>query len=316
MNYSAWPELQQPQPQPQTPVPSFAPSVPSYSHYIYPNPPSSSSSVPQSSLEPVLNPPGVDSYAPLTNANSIAQLGHETLANYSSYAHGHVADSTALSVASGYYVDLNGQNWAAREAVRQYGADPVSYAADISMPLNGSEQLAVTNPNMAWLINPATQPHGNGTWKKYPKKPKTKIVPPANCDVCKIECTSKEVLDQHKLGKKHKKNLEKLRESLNLPRIHLPSGPSNPFIGPKVQNDNSKSASAKKSKRKTVETPENLEIKKKKVLEGGAASEAVRVCAVCNVVCNSDVVYNYHLQGQKHAAMVKKASQHAYSSAR
>ena len=29
-------------------------------------------------------------------------------------------------------------------------------------------------------------------------------------------------------------------------------------------------------------------------------------CSICNVVCNCETVFNYHLAGQKHAAMVKK----------
>lgn len=182
------------------------------------------------------------------------------------------------------------------------------------MPSNGLEQIAVANPNSTWGINTMTQPHGNGTWKKHQKKAKTKVVQSAYCEVCKIDCTSKEVLDQHKLGKRHKKNLEKLRESLKPPQVH-PSGSSNPVIGPQLQNDKSKSVSGNKSKRK-LETPEDLEKKKKKVLEGGAAAEAVRICAVCNVVCNSETVYNFHLAGQKHAAMIKKASEHTKSSAR
>ena len=187
----------------------------------------------------------------------------------------------------------------------------------ISTSSNGSEQLPVANPNPAWWTNTMPQPNGNQIWKQpSKKKSKPKNVQPAYCEVCKIDCTSKEVLDQHKLGKKHKKNVEKLRELLRPPQVHPPVlGSSNPVIGPQLQNDKSISASGNKSKRKTVETPEDLEKKKKKVLEGGAAAEAVRICAICNVVCNSQTVYNYHLAGQKHAAMMKKASEHTQSNA-
>ena len=51
---------------------------------------------------------------------------------------------------------------------------------------------------------------------------------------------------------------------------------------------------------------EDLETKRRKVLEGGAAAGAVRTCTICNVVCNSQTVFGSHLAGQKHAAMVKK----------
>ncbi|OIW05409.1 hypothetical protein TanjilG_28874 [Lupinus angustifolius] len=287
MNYTTFPDLHQTQ----TPLVNYTLSSPSYPHYVsYPQNPNPSSSEPSlgthvgTAPEPGLNPPGVDSYTPLTTTNSITHLGHEAIPNYS------------LVGSSGYYLDPNAHNWAASEAV-------------ITTPLSVSEQLAAAYLNPAWWINPTTQPRGNETWKKYPKKVKTTIVQPAYCEVCKIECTSVEVLHQHKLGKKHKKNLETLRESLKPFQSH-PSGSSNPFIGPQVQNDTSKSASGSKSKRKTVETPEDLEKKKRKVLEGGAAAEAVRICAVCNVVCNSAIVYDYHLKGQKHAAMMKKVSEH------
>lgn len=142
MDYTTWTELHQNQNQNQTqnPLSTYPPSVPSSypTHYISypqnPNPSSSSSaSVLQPSLgvgtvlEPGLNPPGVDSYAPLTTS-SIIHLGHEALANFT-YGHGHVVDSSSLVASSGYYLDPNTQNWAAREAVRQYGVDPVSYGA-------------------------------------------------------------------------------------------------------------------------------------------------------------------------------------------
>lgn len=182
----------------------------------------------------------------------------------------------------------------------------------ISLPPNGSEQLAMANPSSLWWTNTTTQPHVNGTPKKNQKK--TKVVQPAFCEVCKIECTGKEVLDQHKLGKKHKKNVEKLRESLTPTQVQ-PSGSSKPLIGPQLPDDKGKSISGNKSKRKKVETAEDLEKKKMKVLEGGAAASAVKICAICNVVCNSETVYNYHLAGQKHAAMLKKASGHMQSSA-
>ncbi|XP_027351907.1 uncharacterized protein LOC113862852 [Abrus precatorius] len=318
MEYTSWPELQQMQtqnPPSSYQQPSSYPHASSFTtHYLsYPqNPnPNSSYSIPQSAtvLEPSLNPPGVDSYIPLNSTNPITHLGHETLPNLS-YGQSHVvADSNSLVASSGFYFDPNSQNWAAREAVRQYGTDPATYAPGISMPSNGSEQLAMENPNSTWWTNTVTQLHSNGTWKKHQKKVKTKIVHSAYCEVCKVDCTSKEVLDQHKLGKKHKKNLDKLRESLKPTQVE-PAGSSSPVIGPQLPNEKSKSISGHKSKRKTVETAEDLEKKKKKVLDGGAAAEAVRICGICNVVCNSETVYNYHLAGQKHAAMLKKASNH------
>ncbi|XP_071693654.1 uncharacterized protein [Rutidosis leptorrhynchoides] len=51
---------------------------------------------------------------------------------------------------------------------------------------------------------------------------------------------------------------------------------------------------------------EDLEIKKQKVLQGGATSNDVRTCTLCNVVCNNPSVFFSHLAGKKHAAMMSK----------
>ncbi|WVZ06508.1 hypothetical protein V8G54_019854 [Vigna mungo] len=295
MEYGNWAESLQTE----TPLLSFPqPSSSSYAHPpsqnthypSYPQNPNPSSSLP-------LKPPGVD---PLPPSNPIMYSNHESVPIPSLiYTQTHVGAGSD----SGYYVN---QNWAAREAVRQFGSDPTVYAPGISVPSNGSEQSAI------WWANTAAQQHVNGILNKKQKKAKTKVVQPAYCEVCKIECTGKEVLDQHKLGKKHKRNLEKLRESLKPTQVQ-PSGSSNPVIGPQLPDNKSKSTTGNKIKRKKAETLEDLEKKKKKVLDGGAAAEAVKICAICNVVCNSETVYNFHLTGQKHAAMLKKAYDHTQS---
>jgi hypothetical protein len=46
-----------------------------------------------------------------------------------------------------------------------------------------------------------------------------------------------------------------------------------------------------------------------KVLQGGAVANAMRTCAICNVVCNSDTVFKFHVAGQKHASMVHNLQQ-------
>ncbi|KAJ7971047.1 Zinc finger protein like [Quillaja saponaria] len=302
---------QNPYPPPTDPYPPS--TYPSHFTY-YPQNPNPTVAAPQSSLgnhelynnvglDPALRPPGVDSYA-LLSSNSHTHLGHEAYAGLS-YGHNHMVavDTASTVISSGYYSDPNAHNWAAREAVRQRGTDPVGYGAGISVPSNVSEHLPISNLNSTWWTSVVAQPHGSGTWK-HPKKTKTKIVQSAYCEVCKIDCNSKDVLDQHKLGKKHKKNVEKLREALGFPGP--PAASNNSAPRPQEQPNKGKS---KKSRKKAAETVEDLETKTRKVLEGGAAAEAVRLCTICNVVCNSELVFNYHLAGQKHAALVKK---HAY----
>ncbi|KAL9297245.1 hypothetical protein ACSQ67_023141 [Phaseolus vulgaris] len=268
MEYGNWADSLQTEtpllsfPQPSS---SYAPPSSQITHYpSYPQNPNPSSSLP-------LNPPGVDSHPPL---NPIMYSDHDSVPIPNLiYPQNHVgADSNSFVPSSGYYVD---QNWAAREAVRQFGSNPAVYAPGISIPSNGSEQLGMVDPISMWWANNAAQLHGNGILNKKQKKAKTKVVQPAYCEVCKIECTGKEVLDQHKLGKKHKRNLEKLRESLNPTQVQ-PSGSSNPVIGPQLPYDKSKSTSVNNIKRKKVETVEDLEKRKRRFLMVGQQPKQLR----------------------------------------
>ncbi|KAE8720476.1 putative C2H2-like zinc finger protein [Hibiscus syriacus] len=131
-------------------------------------------------------------------------------------------------------------------------------------------------------------------WNKGKKT--TKIVQSSWCDVCQINCNSNDAYAKHVSGKKHLKNLENLEKSKN-PSMGTPAG-TNLMIKP-VENPAVAAQPEAASK-------EDLETKKRKVMEGGAAAAAVRVCTICNVVCNSQKVFEFHLSGQKHAAMVKK----------
>ncbi|XWS37294.1 hypothetical protein CRYUN_Cryun19dG0030800 [Craigia yunnanensis] len=150
-------------------------------------------------------------------------------------------------------------------------------------------------------------------WNKGKKT--TKINQSTWCEVCKINCNSNDVYAKHLSGKKHLKNLENLEKTKNgtcdpSSSINTPAE-TNLIIGP-VENpaaNDSSGVNVQKSEKRTAksEAPkEDFQTKIRKVMTGGAAAAAVRVCTICNVVCNSQKVFNYHLTGQKHAAMVKK----------
>ncbi|KAG1347831.1 zinc finger protein [Cocos nucifera] len=134
--------------------------------------------------------------------------------------------------------------------------------------------------------------------KKTPK-----VVKSVYCEVCRMDCNSQEVLNSHKLGKKHKRNLQKLQESITPKPMNAPvatAGKENAVTG------KDKVADAQMKREAFPASKQDLETKKKKVLEGGAAADAVRVCSICSVVCNSQKVFDLHVSGQKHLAMVKK----------
>ncbi|ESQ32571.1 hypothetical protein EUTSA_v10005570mg, partial [Eutrema salsugineum] len=132
---------------------------------------------------------------------------------------------------------------------------------------------------------------------------------------CKVDCNGPSVFEQHKLGKKHLKNLEKLKTCLP---VQSNTGSSSlagltiavPLIGPQENPCKSK---ARKNVKKRAESTEDLESKRRKVMECGATNESIRLCRICNVVCNSDKVYNDHLAGQKHASKAVKAPVNSYT---
>ncbi|ERM99927.1 uncharacterized protein LOC18427970 [Amborella trichopoda] len=254
-----------------------------------------------------LRPPGSESYAPMgppTMSSYTPQSGFEGQGPY----HTHIPGAMPPNL--GYYQDPETQSWAAKEAIKQFGADPLVFGAAMR-PSNGPN----FNP-LAWN-RPSSVINGRG----FPKKmKKTKVVQSAWCAVCKIDCNSKDVLDKHKSGRKHQNKLKQLEEMANnankapekAPKEKVEPtpqvGPKNPTVktpeipAPKVESQN-----AEKKRKKKAAILEDVETKKKKVLDGGAAADAVRVCTLCGTVCNSETVFKFHLEGKRHAAQVKKA---------
>ncbi|CAI9109804.1 OLC1v1009708C1 [Oldenlandia corymbosa var. corymbosa] len=190
--------------------------------------------------------------------------------------------------------------------------DPTFYQ-DANQTVSASSGVNLPAFGVMGLQN-ATISKRTKTLKKPPKK--IKIVQSVWCEVCKVDCNTKNVLDQHKLGKKHKKNLQKLIQLAN-PQVVSPSpvsGPlhppastvaDKPVIGP-AENPLKGNSSSSQTATNEAAAAGDLEIKRKKMLEGGAAADSVRMCAICNVVCNSETVFATHLAGQKHAAKLKK----------
>lgn len=173
-------------------------------------------------------------------------------------------------------------------------------------------QARLIAPNGVGPYIAAIRSHDSGTLGKCPKK--NKYVQSAWCEVCKINCNSSDIYIKHISGKKHQKNLEKLSKSKNdagAPAPNAPLASTKPVIGPIENPEANKGKSVvQNSGEKVAESQassEDLETKKRKILGGGAAAEAIRTCAICNVVCNSQTVFNSHLAGQKHATMVKQS---------
>ena len=162
------------------------------------------------------------------------------------------------------------------------------------------------------LTRKATLPAPRPTAKTAAKKASKALVPfvqSSYCDVCKIDCNSQEVLNNHRLGRKHIKNLQKLQEVMKSKPTSDPKEKSTPIVNPSASE--SKAVNEQPKQNAGPAGKEDLETKKQKVLRGGAAADAVRVCTHCNVVCNSEAVYSFHISGKKHIAMMSKQKQTA-----
>ncbi|KAL3844618.1 hypothetical protein ACJIZ3_002021 [Penstemon smallii] len=248
----------------------------------------------------------------------------------------------------------------------QYVPSPVTVTVTYMPQSNFYEQFGATPAAGVTVPNPAIQSHESNNLKKGPKK--LKIAQTAWCEICNIECNSRDVLDQHKLGKKHKRNFEKLKvATTNIPVPAIATAPppvaatypanadtypsipaaapampaaslvivaaspaiataspaivatsiplsdstsvpiDKPIVGPEDNPDKANLSKAKKARKKRAAALiEDLDTKRRKALEGGTAADALRTCTICNVVCNSETVFNYHLVGQRHAATLKK----------
>ena len=144
--------------------------------------------------------------------------------------------------------------------------------------------------------------------KKKSLKPKVKLMQSTYCGVCKVECNTADVLESHRQGKKHKKNMQKLQEAIT-PKPAKPPKSNSKKKGetPAVAECERKEPPPEQKGKTSASAPtENIEAKKQKVLQAGAKESEVRVCTICNIVVNNQSVFNYHIAGQKHASMVKK----------
>ena len=121
-----------------------------------------------------------------------------------------------------------------------------------------------------------------------------KVTKSAYCEVCKIECNSEEVFTCHKAGKRHQKNVEKMKVQTALKNESLESKEESVTA---VESPKPSSPPASSG---------GLETKKRRLLEGGAAADSIKICTICDVVCNSEVVYGQHIAGNRHASMAKK----------
>lgn len=101
------------------------------------------------------------------------------------------------------------------------------------------------------------------------------IMPPAYCEVCNVQCSTLDDLNTHKAGLKHKKNLKKLLARAVAGVI-------------------------------SVGTREQMEVKRRRLLENEAPKRELRFCEACSSFMYSQIDYEHHIARVSHMTKVKK----------
>ncbi|XVE74054.1 hypothetical protein DITRI_Ditri11bG0168000 [Diplodiscus trichospermus] len=190
------------------------------------------------------------------------------------------------------------------------------------------------------------------------------------CELCRVDCNSPEILEQHKNGKRHKKNLQAHEERQKLNKVitgqqsvQVPNTGSEvvqletfeaseqkqheheTFPSLADNNDNKKETEQQKNivnnsvvstidaaeaKRKSKDPSEAQGRGLKRKMRGGRGGKCMKrnegtrrsveppkpkggvpfMCELCNVKCESQVVFNSHLAGKKHIANLKRFHGH------
>ncbi|KAK3195095.1 hypothetical protein Dsin_026405 [Dipteronia sinensis] len=193
------------------------------------------------------------------------------------------------------------------------------------------------------------------------------------CKICRVDCNTPEILEQHKNGKRHKKNLQTHAELQNLNKVITgqqnvqlpnPEVQTEVFLPEKVDGSGEKQLTqesvpsqapayndrnetelpnntVEKIEVNTVDSAEDPQRKTrdqfvargrglKRRMRGGRGGKYMRtsegsrrpveppkpkevipfICELCNVKCESQVVFNSHLVGKKHIANVKRFHGH------
>lgn len=168
------------------------------------------------------------------------------------------------------------------------------------------------------------------------------------CELCRVDCNTLEILEQHKNGKRHKRNLKLQEELQNLSRQLAVQNPQMP--APKCKSENLPSEPALKENKPESEAGGKAERSgapssegsirkdrsggrsgfKRKMRGGGRGGKSMRaydgsrrpveppklkqmvplICDLCNVKCESQVVFESHVAGKKHLANVKRFQSH------
>lgn len=219
------------------------------------------------------------------------------------------------------------------EASQLQGKTPQAFM----QPLSGSD------PGQAQF--PAMAQHGNPFWRSPCM---------AWCELCRVDCNTLEILEQHKNGKRHKKNLLVYQELQNLNKLitgvqneQMPISDFKPQliqserVGGSEDKQPSQGTGANGTEKEQQTEAEKSEVSAqpteeqerkarmdhfqapgrglKRKMRGGRGGKRMRqfeppkpkemiplICELCNVKCESQVVFDSHLAGKKHHSNLKR----------
>ncbi|THF97549.1 hypothetical protein TEA_023551 [Camellia sinensis var. sinensis] len=186
----------------------------------------------------------------------------------------------------------------------------------------------------------------------------TPVWPPprmAWCELCRVDCNTLDILEQHKNGKRHRKNLQVYEELQKLNSLLVGQNEQTTVAEVKqevpIQPEKVKGAEDKQPPQDNLAsgavTENKVETEQKKISEEAASTEGrglgfkrkmrggrggkwmrthegsrrpveppkpkqvvPLVCELCNVKCDSQVVFESHLTGKKHVANTKRFQGH------
>ncbi|KAL4562844.1 hypothetical protein LXL04_026875 [Taraxacum kok-saghyz] len=130
---------------------------------------------------------------------------------------------------------------------------------------------------------------GRGRFGKITTEPKPRAM--AWCELCRVDCNTLEILENHRNGKKHKKNL-KIQEDLQKIAARTTQEsliPIPPAPEPESEQSN---PGLKRKKRESVEQQQSVKKQNKEIVPF--------ICELCNVKCESGPTFDSHLKGKKH----------------
>ncbi|XP_024992344.1 uncharacterized protein LOC112526316 isoform X3 [Cynara cardunculus var. scolymus] len=123
------------------------------------------------------------------------------------------------------------------------------------------------------------------------------------CELCRVDCNTLEILENHKNGKKHKKNL-KVQEELQ--KLAAAKTQETQMAAPEKPEN----SGLTKVESQVVESQEQGSGLKRKMRDGERKSAEPSkkpkeiipfICELCDVKCESAPTFDSHLKGKKHA---------------